>query len=707
MIGDVLATIGVGAVASVVFVYDVVTFPIYCLVQQPWTQIRKAKKIRARQVPSEPGRYRNYDPPTDFQLTMKRLGLDTVEKVVRYAVKQHGDKPGFGTRQVLSEENEQQPSGKVFKKFLLGDYKWTSYVEFVQLAECFGRALCERGVPSGGRVVVFAETRSEWLVAAVGAFTQNITVVTLYATLSEDAVAHGINETKVTHVITSHVLCKKLQSVLAGCDKVTHVIYMEDQLEKTDTSATKGVEMIPFSRMLKEGEQSTLESHPPTSEDIAIIMYTSGSTGTPKGVMVSHYNMVSTMTGFAVAIDITPEDVYIGYLPLAHVLELMAEMCAVMFGVPIGYSSPLTLMDKSSKVKRGCRGDCSVLRPTLIAAVPMILDRVAQGIKEQMHASGRVVQALFHWAVQYRSRWRRRGFSTPILHRLLFSRIAALLGGRVRAMVSGGAPLSEVTHDLIRSCMGASVMQGYGLTETTSCATLMDEFDVAVGRVGHPVSCCDIRLIDWEEGGYRVRDEPHPRGEIVIGGDNVTMGYFEQPEKTAEEFSEADGRRWFRTGDIGMFYPNGTLKIIDRKKDLVKLQAGEYVSLGRVESILSTSPLVDNMFVYGESSKNFVIAIVLANAKQLSMLAKEVLGGNAVGRSYEELCEMEQLEEEVQKRLAKHARHGRLEKTEIPARVGLTSVAWTPDNHLVTAAYKLKRKELSNYYKDAIQRLYK
>jgi len=137
------------------------------------------------------------------------------------------------------------------------------------------------------------------------------------------------------------------------------------------------------------------------------------------------------------------------------------------------------------------------------------------------------------------------------------------------------------------------------------------------------------------------------------------------------------------------------------------LQAGEYVSLGRVETILSTSPLVDNMFVYGDASKTFVIAMVVPNAKQLALLARELQPGAGDAQpSYEELCQMEELEQEVQRRLAHHARLGRLDKTEIPARVGLTSVAWTPDNHLVTAAFKLKRKELSNFYATDIQRLY-
>merc|ERR1712058_143621 len=134
--------------------------------------------------------------------------------------------------------------------------------------------------------------------------------------------------------------------------------------------------------------------------------------------------------------------------------------------------------------------------------------------------------------------------------------------------------------------MGCPLMQGYGLTETCACATLMDLDDmVSTGRVGAPVRGVNIRLVNWEEGNYRVTDKPKPRGEIYIGGPNVAQGYFKNEEKTKEEFfTDAEGRRWFKTGDIGQIEGDGTLRIIDRKKDLVKLQFGEYVSLGKVES---------------------------------------------------------------------------------------------------------------------------
>lgn len=170
-------------------------------------------------------------------------------------------------------------------------------------------------------------------------------------------------------------------------------------------------------------------------------------------------------------------------------------------------------------------------------------------------------------------------------------------GGRIRVILTGGAPLSPESHRFIRNCMGCPLLQGYGLTETAACATIMQLEEGTVGRVGPPVQGINIRLENWEEGNYRVTDSPRPRGEILIGGGqlaqlaskyvsgggNVAAGYYRNPEKTEEEFyTDAAGRRWFRSGDIGRVEEDGTLSIIDRKKDLVKLQYGEYVSLGKV-----------------------------------------------------------------------------------------------------------------------------
>lgn len=141
----------------------------------------------------------------------------------------------------------------------------------------------------------------------------------------------------------------------------------------------------------------------------------------------------------------------------------------------------------------------------------------------------------------------------------------------MRLILTGGAPLSPDTHEQVKACLCVKVTQGYGLTESTSCATVMDEHDLQVGRVGGPTTVCDIRLIDWEEGNYRVTDKPYPRGEVLIGGDNISEGYYKLPDKTREDFFEEDGKNWFKTGDIGEIHPDGVLKIIGKYLNLFKI----------------------------------------------------------------------------------------------------------------------------------------
>lgn len=263
--------------------------------------------------------YRTIEPPRELHVKMLQANIDTLEKMFNYATKIHSNKRCLGTREVLSEEDEVQPNGRVFKKYKMGEYKWRSFVDVERLATNFGRALRDLGQQPLKNIVIFAETRAEWMIAAHGCFKQNIPIVTIYATLGDDGVIHGINETEATIVITSHDLLSKFKLLLNKLPNVNTLIYMEDQLNKTDIDGFKdGVKILPFTQVLRNGSVSEVKNTPPSTDDIAIIMYTSGSTGTPKGVLVSHKNCIATMKAFSDIIKVYPDDVLIGYVILIH-----------------------------------------------------------------------------------------------------------------------------------------------------------------------------------------------------------------------------------------------------------------------------------------------------------------------------------------------------------------------------------------------------
>nr|XP_033321296.1 long-chain-fatty-acid--CoA ligase 4 isoform X1 [Megalopta genalis] len=694
------------AIKALSYVYDLLTFPVYLILQRPWEKRKASRRIKARPVAKDEHSitFRSVDPPKRMHVALEREKIDTLEKMLSWVAKLHSDKKCFGTRQILAEEDEVQPNGRIFKKYKMGEYKWKSYTEVDRLTNSFSRGLKDLGLTTRKNVVLFAETRAEWMIAAYGCFKQNLTVVTIYATLGDDAIVHGINETEVDTVITSHDLLPKFKRLLERVPVVKTIIYMEDQLKPTDTTGyKKDVNLIPFSEVIKKGNDSKSPLSLPESNDTAIIMYTSGSTGVPKGVLLSHANIISTLKAYCDAVAIKPDDVFLGFLPLAHVFELLAESVCLLTGVPIGYSSPLTMIDSSSKIQRGSKGDASVLHPTCLTAVPLILDRISKGINEKVKKSGPFRQAIFNFAYEYKLKWAKRGYDTPFFDKYIFGAARQVLGGRVRLILCGGAPLSPDTHTQVKNCLCVTVTQGYGLTETTSCATVMDACDRSTGRVGAPTTVCDIRLENWEEAGYRVTDTPDPRGEILIGGKNVSAGYYKLPDKTQEDFFQEDDRQWFRTGDIGECHADGSIKIIDRKKDLVKLQLGEYVSLGKVEAELKTCPVVENICVYGDAHKAHTVALVVPNIYYLEEIATNL---GITGKTTDELCNNPVVEKAVLQELVEQAKKCNLQRFEIPGAVKLCTEQWTPDMGLVTAAFKLKRKAVQEYYQHEINRMY-
>jgi len=272
------------------------------------------------------------------------------------------------------------------------------------------------------------------------------------------------------------------------------------------------------------------------------------------------------------------------------------------------------------------------------------------------------------------------------------------VGGRVRLILSGSAPLSPNVHDFLRVCFCCPVIQGYGLTETTAVLTMQDPNDVTSGHVGMPSVVVEVKLVDVPEMGYTSSTTPQ-RGEVCARGHSLFKGYYKMPEKTAEVL---DRSGWFHTGDIGEWLPNGTLRIIDRKKNIFKLAQGEYVAAEYLETVYLRSPYVMQIFVYGDSFKNFLVAIAVPDPETVLPWAK----GQGIKGDITEVCKDKRTKDLVFNSLAKVAQDAKLKGFERIKNIALEPQAWSIENGFLTPTMKVKRNELQKHYKDVVIQLY-
>ncbi|KAG5245920.1 hypothetical protein OIU76_001886 [Salix suchowensis] len=677
---------------------------------------KNSKSTKKRGVPvdvgGEPGyAIRNARFPTLLETAWE--GVSTLAQLFEMACKKHGHKHLLGTRKLISKDTEVSADGRSFEKLHLGEYEWLTYGQVFEKVSNFASGLAHLGTRSEERVAIFADTRAEWFIALQGCFRRNVSVVTIYASLGEEALCYSLNETEVTTVICGAKELKKLAEVSGQLETVKCVICLDDEIPSSASEMVQSGRwrVVSIVDVEKLGQENPVDAALPLSTDVAVIMYTSGSTGQPKGVIMTHGNVLAVVSSVrTIVTGLEDKDVYLAFLPLAHILEIAAENLIAGVGSAIGYGTPMTLTDTSNKIKKGTKGDATVLRPTVMAAVPAILDRVQDGVWKKVDAKGGLTKKLFDFAYARRisaingSWFGAWGIELLLWNFVVFRKVQAVLGGRIRFLLSGGAPLSGDTQRFINICLGAPICQGYGLTETCAGGTFSEVDDPSVGRVGNPVPCSYIKLIDWPEGGYLTSNSPMPRGEIVIGGPNVTVGYFKNEAKTKEVYKvDERGMRWFYTGDVGQFHADGCLEIIDRKKDIVKLQHGEYVSLGKVEAVLVASPYVENIMLHADPFHSYCVALVVVAQPALKELASKK---GIAFTDFAELCEKEEIVKELQASLLKAAKAARLEKFEIPAKIKLLSDPWTPETGLVTAALKLKREAARKAFSEELSKLY-
>ena len=656
----------------------------------------------------------NADRPSDFSTT-PFPGCETVFDVFNYAVRVNGSRPAVGERKIINTETD----AKGFEKLHLSDkYDWLTFAQLNEKVANVSSGLINTcGLKPKDKVIIYADTKADWMITAQACFRTNASVVTIYATLGAEGVEHGINETSASIIVCDGKLLKTVQAVASKCPSIKHIVCIgTDQQEHISSSKLpKSIKAHALSDIQDSGSKKRCDPVPPKSTDTAVIMYTSGTTGAPKGVVLAHSNVLASMAGLNDSADLTNQDVYLAYLPLAHIMEMAAECLMMALGAAIGYGSPQTLTDTGLKLAPGSRGDAPTLQPTFMVFAPAVLDRVRQAVQAKFAAASPLLKKLVGAGLAAGEREFHAGRigSTAFFNALIFKKVQKLIGGKVRQMVSGSAPLSRETHIFMQTCFRCPVLQGYGLTETASCGTICTPGDFSAS-VGGVLTSTKIILKDWEEGNYSTKDENDasiglPRGEILIGGPVVCQGYYvpsdkpnaELQKKNETEFSLIDGVRYFHTGDIGQFTKKGQLQIIDRKKDLVKLQFGEYVALSKVENVLKQCPYVASAMCYALSSKSHVIALVVVNEAPVKKFAES----NGISGSIDSMIKDPKVVAEVTSAVQAVCK-GKLAKFEIPSKLALDAEPWTPDNDMVTAAFKLKRQNLVKKYKKALDAAY-
>jgi len=551
-------------------------------------------------------------------------------------------------------------------------------------------------------LAIFENTSPEWMISALGAFSQSISVTTVYATLGIDAVIDSVNAGNIRAIVCNKKSVAILLGKIKGMATLKHIIYTSDMIAPNETvdlpAAPSGVTVTSFEDFADGGDLKAFPVTPPTPETTAVIMYTSGSTGKPKGVVVTHKNVLATTT---MVVDIVTEnDVFLCYLPLAHIFELVAEVSCFGMGICLCYADPKTLTATGSYPI----GALEAYRPTVMVGVPKIWDVIKKGVQAKIGAESKVKQYLVNTAFETRARARKWGFDTPLFNALVFKKFAKVVGGRLRIAVSGGGPLNADVQGFISTCFGVPFGQGYGLTETCAGLTLQDFGDDRVGIAGVPIPCAETKVISCPEftdkAGlpYLSSDRKDVngnsvfgRGEVCVRGANVGLGYYMMPEKTREEFGE-DG--WFQTGDIGQFASDGSIQIVDRKKNLIKLKGGEYIAVEHMEMVYGNNRFVDavggGICCYGDGDMDRPIAIIQLNRVVVLNWAKGI--GELEADDFDEVKDSKELYDAVMKEMdAEHKMNG-LSRNEKLITVAFVTDPWTPENGCLTAANKLQRR---------------
>uniref|UniRef100_A0A803PP00 Long-chain-fatty-acid--CoA ligase n=1 Tax=Cannabis sativa TaxID=3483 RepID=A0A803PP00_CANSA len=620
-----------------------------------------------------------FPPPID--------GLDCCWDVFRLSVERNPGNKMLGRREVVD--------GKA------GKYVWQTYKEVYDCVIKLGNAMHSCGFGEGDKCGIYGANCSEWIMSMQACNAHGLYCVPLYDTLGANAIEFVIKHAEVTIAFAEE---KKLPELLKTLPNTTDylktlVSFGKVTPEQRESVEKFGLKIYSWEEFLQLGDGKDFDLPVKKKTDICTIMYTSGTTGDPKGVLISNESIISLLAGVRRLLEsvnekLTEKDVFLSYLPLAHIFDRVIEELFILHGASIGFwRGDVKLLLE----------DIGELKPTIFCAVPRVLDRVYAGLTQKISAGGFLKKTLFNFAYSRKYNNMRKGLkhgdAAPLCDKIVFSKVKQGLGGNVRLILSGAAPLAPHVEAYLRVVTCAHVLQGYGLTET--CAgtfvSIPNELPM-LGTVGPPVPNVDVCLESVPEMGYDALAEV-PRGEVCVKGSTLFSGYYKREDLTKEVM--IDG--WFHTGDVGEWQADGSLKIIDRKKNIFKLSQGEYVAVENLENIYGLVSDIDSIWVYGNSFESFLVAVINPNQQALERWA----GENNISGDFKSICENPRAKEYILGELNKIGKEKKLKGFEFIRAVHLDPEAFDIERDLITPTYKKKRPQLLKYYQSVIDNMYK
>lgn len=590
---------------------------------------------------------------------------ETLNDIFDHSVSTYTDRPLFGTRQH-------------------GEWIWMTYSEFGAAVDAMRAALADLGVGEGDRVAIIANNRPEWAVLAYASYGLGAAFVAMYEAQADTEWLYIIRDcgAKVLFV-PGQVIARRILMQRASVPDLEKVVVLEGPTE---------ADMASYPRLLEAGRKRTQPVRHANASDVACFIYTSGTTGAPKGVRLTHRNIAYNVSAIHDVFPTDSSDRSVCFLPWAHVFGQTVELHGLFsLGASIGLAEGVDrLMDNVAE-----------LRPTLLFSVPRVFNRIYDSVHNAMNAEGGATKKLFYAALENQrarkalaARRRTSGVSDLkhlVFERLVFEKIRARFGGRLKYAISGGAALSTEVAEFIDD-LGITVFEGYGLSETSPIVAANFPGARKIGSVGKCIPGVRVEIDTAATGDPK-------QGEIVVFGHNVMAGYHNLPDEDAAVFVERDGERGLRTGDMGYLDGEGFLHITGRIKEQYKLLNGKYVVPTPLEEDLRISTYIANVMIYGDN-REFNVAIIVPDFDVLTRWAREHgITGDAPSLVLNDRVRA-LYASQIESLSVKFRPYEKIK------RFSLVPMDFSTDNRMLTPSLKLKRNEVRAFYADELAKLY-